>query len=141
MGDILKVLGISFLILVAIAAAGNYSYGAGGCMQVISVDEKDQNSDRFVADVNAYDDRLVFSYIPRTVDITGDYYVTYNITADGNILTVSDRESYENISVDEPVVVEITRESSSLYEIEMLIEDAQENIAHRSSIRVGPQGQ
>jgi len=140
-GDILKVLGISFLILVAITAAGNYSYGAGGCMQVISVDEKHQNSDRFVAEVNAYDDRLVFSYVPRTVDAAGDYYVTYNIKADGNILTVSDRESYENISVDEPVVVEITRQSSSLYEIEMLIEDAQENIAHRSSIRVGPQEQ
>jgi hypothetical protein len=141
LGDILKVLGISFLILAAITAAGNYYYGAGGCIQVTSVSEKDMNSEMFMSEMHAYDDMLVFRYIPYDTNVTGNYYVTYSIKTDGNTPAAQGSGLYENISVDRPVAVEIPRESDSLYEIEMLIEDMQGNLVHRSITRVGPQGQ
>lgn len=141
MGDILKVLGISFLIMAAITAAGNYYYGAGGCMQVINVSENNPDSDRFVAVASAYDDRLEFSYILREDSMSDNYYATYNITDDGITIVASGRELHENVSVDEPVTVVIPRDNSSLYEMEMLIEDMQGYVAHRSIIRIGPQEQ
>lgn len=141
MGDILKVLAISFLIMAAITAAGNYYYGAGGCMQVINVSNSSMSSDRFIAVTNAYDDRLEFSYVLRDAAMDGDYYITYTITADGNTLESSGRQLRENVTVEEPVMITIPRQGSSLYEIEMLIEDMQGNAVHRSTIRIGPQAQ
>lgn len=140
MGDILKVLAISFLIMAAITAAGNYYYGAGGCMQVINVSES-MNNDRFIAVTNTYDDRLEFSYVLREAAMDGDYYITYTITADGNTLESSGRQLRENVTVEEPVMITIPRQGSSLYEMEMLIEDMQGDAVHRSTIRVGPQAQ
>ncbi|MDK2833640.1 MAG: hypothetical protein PWR29_568 [Methanolobus sp.] len=141
MGDILKVLAISFLIMAAITAAGNYYYGAGGCMQVINVSENSINNDRFIAVTNAYDDRLEFSYVLREAAMNDDYYISYTITADGNTLEFSGRQLRENVTVKEPVMIIVPRQSSSLYEMEMLVEDMQGNAVHRSTIRIGPQAQ
>ncbi|MDI3538958.1 MAG: hypothetical protein PWQ52_81 [Methanolobus sp.] len=141
MGDILKVLAISYLIMAAITAAGNYYYGAGGCMQVINVSENSINNDRFIAVTNAYDDRLEFSYVLREAAMNDDYYISYTITADGNTLEFSGRQLRENVTVKEPVMIIVPRQSSSLYEMEMLVEDMQGNAVHRSTIRIGPQAQ
>jgi hypothetical protein len=141
LGDILKVLAISFLIMAAITAAGNYYYGAGGCMQVINVSENSINNDRFIAVTNAYDDRLEFSYVLREAAMNDDYYISYTITADGNTLEFSGRQLRENVTVKEPVMIIVPRQSSSLYEMEMLVEDMQGNAVHRSTIRIGPQAQ
>jgi len=141
LSDILKVLGISFLIMAAITAAGNYYYGAGGCIQVTGVSENNMSSDMFMSETHAYDDTLVFRYIPYDTNVTDNYYVTYSIRTDGNILASQDGKLYENVSAASPVEVGITRESGSLYEIEMLIEDMQGRTVHRSITRVGPQEQ
>ena len=110
-------------------------------MQVINVSESSMGSDRFIAVTNAYDDRLEFSYVLRDAAMNDDYYITYTITANGDTQESSHRQLRGNVTAEEPVMIIIPRQSSSLYEMEMLIEDMQGDAVHRSTIRVGPQAQ
>jgi hypothetical protein len=73
------------------------------------VSEKNMNTGRFISETHAYDDMLVFRYIPIDANMTDDYYITYSIRTEGSNPAAQGSGLYENVSVDEPAVVGIPR--------------------------------
>lgn len=77
----------------------------------------------FMSESISHEDRFVFTYSPRNPDSIFDCYITYEFRENGNILKSIDREFYENVSTENPIVLEFPRKKDSIYELETTIED------------------
>lgn len=113
--------------------------GEKGAVQVVDVSGKYMENDLLIARSYSYEDRLVFTYVPRSSEQQLDLYADYELKKDGNTILAGNNRLYEDISVDNPIVLEVQRNTSSLYELDMHIEDHNGNRVHKSNIKVWPQ--
>ena len=147
MNNILKLI-IIFLIGLALVVVGAAILGAlyfsvntveQGAEQVVDVSGEHMNNDLLFTRTYTYEDRLVFTYAPRSPEQQIDLYTDYELKEDGNTTLAGNHRLYENISVDNPIVLEVQRNVSSLYELDMYIKDSNGNRVHNSSIKIWPQ--
>ncbi|TGC08174.1 hypothetical protein [Methanolobus halotolerans] len=78
MSNILKIIVMSFLVLIALVLIGNFYITVGnveqGSEQVAGVNAEIPEIDVFIAKTYSYEDRLVFTYVPRDSGKINAYY-------------------------------------------------------------------
>ncbi|MDK2891785.1 hypothetical protein [Methanohalophilus sp.] len=79
--------------------------------------EEEFDRDLFFSECYSSSDELVFIYNLRTSNYSGDYYASYSITKDKDTIINKNNKLYENVSINNPIVIEIQRDASSKYEI------------------------
>ena len=130
------------LIVVGAAILGNLYYSVDtvekGAVQVIDVSEEHMDNNLLFTRTYSYEDRLVFQYVPRSPEHQLDLYADYELKEDGTTIMSGNNRLYEDISFDNPIVLEVQRDVSFLYELDMYIEDSDGNSVHKSTTRVWP---
>lgn len=133
------------LVVVVLAAflLANLYFSVGtvekGSEQVAAISGEYHGDDPLIARSYSYEDRLVFTYVPRSPQEQIDLYADYELKEDGNVIAAGDNRPYENISVDNPIIIEIPRNDSSAYELDISIKDANGKRVHKSTITIWPQ--
>ncbi|MDG6244906.1 MAG: hypothetical protein QCH31_11060 [Methanolobus sp.] len=138
---------ISLIALVVVVLAAfllaNLYFSVGtvekGSEQVAGISGEYHDDDLLIARSHSYKDLLVFTYVPRSPQEQIDLYADYELKEDGNVITAGNNRPYENISVDNPIIIEIPRNNSSAYELDISIKDTEGKRVHKSSITIWPQ--
>ncbi len=108
-----------------------------GSEQVVRISEEDLDNDLLIGRSYGYEDRLVFTYVPRTPEQKIDLYADYKIKEDGTTLAAGKHRPYEDVSVDNPISFEVQRNPSSVYELDISVEDTDGKLVHKSSMTLG----
>lgn len=105
--------------------------------QVASRSGEDLDNDLLIARSYGYEDLLVFTYVPSTPEQKIDLYADYKIKEDGTTLAAGKHRPYEDVSVDKPITFEVQRKPSSVYELDISVEDTDGNLVHKSNMKIG----
>lgn len=82
-----------------------------------------------------YDDRVVFRFIPDTSQ-PATYFVTYDITRNGNTVTSEVQAVYEGVDRSSPIEFTVEREPGDAVEIAITVVNADGVEVHMSRIAV-----
>ena len=132
---------IAVLVVVNYSSVLNYTSNKESAEQTAGIWGKQLENDVFVPETYGYEDKIVFTFVLRDQKYATDYYATYEIKEDGNTIESANSKLYENVTLDDPIVIEISRETSSVYELEMMITDEEENKVHHSGVTIGTKDQ
>jgi len=146
---IFKTILISFIVLLILAFAlvfiGNFYCTVSDVQQsgeqVAGIDGELLENDDFIARTYGYEDRLVFTYIPRNPDMVADYYADYDIRENNNTIAAGNNRLYEDVSAENPIFFEVPRQELAVYEMDMVIEDPDGNQVHNSSLTIESQNE
>jgi hypothetical protein len=84
-----------------------------------------------------YDDRIVFSVIPRS-DTPGTYVVDYEILRNGTTVEARTGVVYENIAESAPIVFEVPRSPDDTISLEIEVRNTDGDVLHSSTTVIGP---
>jgi hypothetical protein len=147
MNNITRFIIISFIALAVVVLAAfllaNLYFSAGtvekGSEQVAGISGEYHDDDLLIARSHSYEDSLVFTYVPRSPQQQIDLYADYELKEDGNVIAAGNNRPYENISVDNPMIIKTPRNNSSAYELDISIKDTDGKRVHKSIITIWPQ--
>lgn len=138
MNNLFKVL-IAILVIVLLAGATMITGGLDDLLPVEKSSELEQivfweesSQDKFVGKLFTYEERFSLIYIPVNPDAILDCYVSYHFQENGNTLRSVDRELYQNVSLENPILLEFPRKKEFEYELEVTIEDESGVLMHKS---------
>jgi hypothetical protein len=138
MNNLFKVL-IAILVIVLLAGATMITGGLDDLLPVEKSSELEQivfweesSQDKFVGKLFTYEERFSLIYIPVNPDAILDFYVSYHFQENGNTLRSVDRELYQNVSLENPILLEFPRKKEFEYELEVTIEDESGVLMHKS---------
>jgi hypothetical protein len=121
-------------ILAAVVAACS-----AGCLGPTQPTEQPVARPEFHQMTEGYDDRIVFSVIPRS-DTPGTYSVDYTILRDGTTVESRSAVVYENISDTCPIVFEVPRSPGSSIALEIEVRNTGGEVLHTSTTVIHPSG-
>ncbi len=90
--------------------------------------------------VKAYEDRIVFSHMPRS-DTPGTYVVDYEILRNGTTVEAGTDVVYENIAETAPIVFEVPRSPDDSVSLEIEVRDMDGHLLDRSTTVISPDHQ
>jgi hypothetical protein len=142
MNNLFKVL-IAILVIILLLGAAVI---IGGLAYLIPVERssevgqtvilEESSQDTLVSESYSYEDRFEFVYIPVNPDTVLDCYVSYHFQENGNTLKNVDRKLYENVSVENPISLELPRKNESVYKLDVIIEDERGDVLYRSRMEI-----
>lgn len=144
MSNLMKLIIVSLIVMIvfiiAVFLIGNFYFSVNtvekSSEQVADISGEDLENDFLIAKSYSYDDHLVFTHVPRNPGKPIDLYADYELKEDGTTIATGNHRSYEDVSVDKPIVIEVQRNLSSVYELDMSVEDTDGNLVHKSSITI-----
>lgn len=122
---------------VIIAELVNNPAGKDGARDRDNILEKN-SLEAFVSESRSYEDRLVFTCSPRNPDSRFDCYVNYEFRENGKTLKGNNKEFYENVSTENPIVLEFPRKKDSTYELETTIKDKSGINLYKNKTKISP---
>lgn len=142
MNNLLKVL-IAILAIVLLAGAvviiGGLAYflpveRSSGVEEAFVWEESSQNE--FVSESYSYKDSFKFIYTPADPNALLDCYVSYYFQKNGNMQENADRKLYEDVSDKNPISLEFPKEKGYRYKLEVIIEDKNGTVLHKSGVEI-----
>lgn len=138
MNNLSKVL-ISILVIILLVGAVVITGGLSYLLPVEKSNERvqrvtweDSSQDIFVGKLFTYEKRFSIIYIPVNQDAVLNCYVSYIYQENGKNLKRVDRELYQNVSFKNPILLEFPRKKESEYKLEVMIEDKNGTVLHKS---------
>ncbi|TQD26317.1 hypothetical protein [Methanolobus vulcani] len=146
MSKLMKFIIISLIVMIvfiiAVFLIGNFYFSVNTVEksgeQVTNISGDDLENDLLIAKSYSYDDHLTFTYVPRTSGKPIDLYADYKLKEDGTTIATGNHRLCEDVSVDKPIVIEVQRNLSSVYELGMSVEDTNGNMVQKSNIAIKP---
>jgi hypothetical protein len=139
MSNTTKLLMVILMVVAAIVVAQLVYHPLGENGAVYREEIMGKNSlEAFVSESHSYEDRFLFTYTPRNPDARFDCYMSYEFKEDGNTLESIDKEFYESVSAENPIVLEFPRKRNSTYELDTAIKDKGGINLHKSEIKISP---
>lgn len=132
---------IVLLVVVNYSSVLNYTTNKESAEQTAEIWGEQLGNDVFVPETYGYEDKLIFKFVLRDPRSAANYYATYEIKEDGTTIGSGNSKLYENVTFDDPIIIEIPRKTSSLYELEIMITDEEGNKVHQSGITIGTKDQ
>ncbi|AKB13702.1 MAG: hypothetical protein ACHQXK_04260 [Methanosarcina thermophila] len=139
MSNTTKLLMIILMVVTAVVVVQliNQPMGEKGAVQQEIIMGKG-SLDAFVSESHNYEDRFLFTYTPKNPDSRFNCYMSYEFRENGNALENVSEKFYENVSVENPIVLEFPRKENSTYELKTLIEDKSGINLYKSEIKISP---
>ncbi len=129
------------VFILAVFLIGNFYFSTNtiesSSEQVARISGEALPDDLLIAKSYGYDDRLVFTYVPRTPEVTIDLYADYELKKDGTTISSGNSRPYEAVSTNNPITFEIPRAPSSVYAFNISVEDDEGNLVHKSTVTIG----
>ncbi|AKB85522.1 hypothetical protein MCMEM_1469 [Methanococcoides methylutens MM1] len=125
---------ILVLIVVNYSSVLNYTANKESAEQTARIEGEQLGNYFFIPETYGYEDKIVFTFVLRDPKYAADYYATYEIKEDGNTIESANSKLYENVTFENAIFIEIPRKSSSVYELEIMINDEEGNKVHQSGI-------
>jgi hypothetical protein len=123
----------ALVALVAVVAA----CGAG-CISPEQPPEQPVPGPEFHQVTEGYDDRVVFSVIPKS-DTPGTYVVDYEILRNGTTEEARDGMVYENVAEAAPIVFEVPRSPGDSISLEITVRTTDGDVLHTSTTVINPE--
>lgn len=144
MSNLKKLIIVSLIVMIvfiiAVFLIGNFYFSVNtvekSSEQITNISGEDPENDLLIAKSYSYDDHLAFIYVPRTLGKPIDLYADYELKEDGTTIAARNHRSYEDVSVYKPIIIEVQRNLSSVYELDISVEDMDGNLVHKSSITI-----
>ena len=86
---------------------------------------------------DGYDDRIVFSLMPRS-DTPGTYVVDYEILRNGTTVEARTDVVYENIAETAPIVFEVSRSPNDRVSLKVEVHNTDSDVLHSSTTVISP---
>jgi len=124
------------LPLIALLIALIVFCGAG-CLSSETPCEPSAPGPEFHQVTDGYDDRIVFSLMPRS-DMPGTYVVDYEILRNGTTVEVRTGVVYENIAETAPIIFEVPRSQEDRVSLEVEVRNTDDKVLHTSTTVISP---
>ncbi|QSZ67382.1 hypothetical protein RJ40_07635 [Methanofollis aquaemaris] len=90
----------------------------------------------FYETAGAFDDRVVFSFVPTGTDVS-DYLVIYEVRVDDTTRANVDRQRFEGVDAADPIVIGVPREKGECVGISITIMTPEGAVLYESTSSVG----
>jgi hypothetical protein len=128
---------ISTLIPILLALIAVVAACGAGCLSPEQPPEQPVPGPEFIQATEGYDDRIVFSVIPKS-NTPGTYVVDYEILRNGTTEEARTGVAYENVAKTAPIVFQVPRSPGDSISLEITVRNTDGDVLHTSTTVINP---